>query len=140
MIYLTRPQLAEIVRHLAGAYPAEGCGLLLGRREAGEDRVEEVRPLANASGEGRSGFYEMDAADLLAAEKAAGTRGLAVLGAFHSHPDGTGRPSAVDLERAWDGYSYLIAAIRGGEAAEWNCWIFREKGKTFEPRVVRLSG
>ena len=139
MIRLTRSQLMSLAGHLEAAYPNEACGLLVGRREGDLDLVAEARPVPNATAARRGDRYEMDPAELLAAERAARAAGASVLGVFHSHPDGAARPSPVDLERAWDGYVYLIVSIREGRAGEWNCWILKEKERKFASLAVRLE-
>ena len=139
MVILKRTHLAEITRHLEESYPDEACGVLIGRREGDGYRVLEASPVPNASSDRAGDRYEMAPEALLAAERAARDSGRAVIGAFHSHPNGAGRPSPVDLERAWGEYCYLIVSVRGGEAAEWACWVLNEKERRFEPIVVRLE-
>jgi proteasome lid subunit RPN8/RPN11 len=45
------------------------------------------------------------------------TRGLEVVGFYHSHPDHPARPSATDLAEAhWFGCSYVITRVERGRA------------------------
>src|SRR6058998_2028134 len=100
--------------HLCGAYPEEGCGVLLGR-EVGEVReVERLIALENQRSESRGNRYLIAPEQFLAAEREARDRGLEVLGFFHSHPDHPPRPSAFDLEQAWPYYSYVIVSLERG--------------------------
>src|SRR6185436_20304185 len=96
-----RPEhVRELHAHLAGAYPEEGCGILLGR-EAGEGfAVERWLPLGNRSEETRERRYLIAPEDILTAERQARDDGLDVIGFAHSHPDHPATPSAFDLEHA----------------------------------------
>jgi proteasome lid subunit RPN8/RPN11 len=69
------------------AFPAEACGLLLGQ----EGHIMEARACANVAPDPLRHF-EIDPAALIAAHRASRAGGLAVLGYFHSHPNGLARP------------------------------------------------
>lgn len=146
MICLSRSLVAELFAHLEAHYPYEACGVFLGTK--GErsadgrqmDRVTAVRAIPNLNTERARDRYEMDPRELLAAEKEARAAGTSVIGVWHSHPDHPARPSSTDLERAWPAYTYLIASIREGTAAEWTCWMLNEAGTAFEPVIVKLAG
>ena len=100
--------------------------------------VTGIRPIPNLNIERAHDRYEMDPKELLAAEREARAQGVSVIGVYHSHPDHPARPSAHDLERAWNDLTYMIVSIRQGKAAEWTCWLLNEAEKVFEPQVVRL--
>ncbi len=93
--------LAEIRRHLAAAYPTEGCGLLVGTRGPnGDVVVRRQLPVPNrraADGGGRT-RYLIGPEDFLTAERDARQASLVVVGTYHSHPDVPARPSAYDTE------------------------------------------
>lgn len=98
----------------AAAYPGEACGLLLGRREADELRVELFWPAVNAAGDPRQ-TYLVPPLELLAADGEARRTGREIVGIWHSHPDAPAWPSRRDRDEAWEGYSYGIhAATREG--------------------------
>jgi len=122
-----KEQLATVEAHGRAAYPAEACGLLLGR--TADDGVREalrVRPARNLDAERARDRYLLDPADRLAAEREAAADGLAVVGVYHSHPDHDAYFSRTDLERSeeyqWGepwvppAYTYLVTSVRGGEA------------------------
>lgn len=144
MITLARGLLGEMLRHLENGYPREACGVILGRQagwQGGEaHRVTEVRPISSTEGEFPRKRYSMDSRELLEADEAARRRGDSLIGVYHSHPDGPARPSAVDLGQAWPAYTYLVASVRRGAAAEWACWVLDGAREAFRPRVVRLTG
>ena len=107
----------EILRHARGAMPEECCGVLVGTFAAGEWTVVEAVALENVSSADRHVRYEADPRGILAADKAARARGLDVIGFYHSHPVGEGRPSGEDLRLAWEGYLYVIAEMDEGRGA-----------------------
>lgn len=90
------------------ALPNECCGLLIGAAA----RIERAAPARNLRP--RPDRYLIDPADHCAALRAARAAGLEVVGAYHSHPDGTLRPSAVDCREA--SYAEFIYAIVAPEA------------------------
>lgn len=131
---------AEVAGHLEAAYPAEGCGVLLGSREDGARRVRETVRAPN-QWDGRDDRYAVDPdllRELMVGEEEGGP---AVLGFYHSHPDAEPVPSATDREHGWPWYHYLIVAVAGGEAGEARLWQFRGTGEPpREGRAVRLEG
>jgi proteasome lid subunit RPN8/RPN11 len=101
----------DIVDHAHEAAPAECCGLLIGTAES---IVEAARTTNLASDPNR---FEMDPGDHIRARREARTRGLDVLGFYHSHPRSPAVPSARDRAEAWyPGYLYLIVSVRAEPA------------------------
>jgi len=93
-----------ILAHAREAAPEECCGLLVGTGGHVHRAVPARNVLASRD------RYLIDPADHFAARRAARADGLAVIGAYHSHPEGPLRPSAVDLAEAFDtGFVYVIA-------------------------------
>ncbi|MEO8722167.1 MAG: M67 family metallopeptidase [Sphingobium sp.] len=96
--------LAEVSRD------AEVCGLLLGRKDGGQERVEAILPAANVAPDPTRRF-ELDPAVLLAAHRHARAGGPEIVGHYHSHPSGSVEPSAWDARMAHDdGALWLIVA------------------------------
>lgn len=87
------------------AAPRECCGLLIGR---GQD-VLRAHPARNVAAD--ASRYEIAPEDHFAALRAARADGLAVLGAYHSHPAGPPVPSATDRSEAVGEFFYLIAGL-----------------------------
>lgn len=118
-------QLAAIVGHALAAYPEECCGLLLGDGGLQDARVGAVLPVENRHAQPRRGFeLAVDAIACALAQERRG--GRAVLGVYHSHPDGTPVPSVRDEREAWAGWSYLIVPVIDGACGEPRC--FRRDG------------
>lgn len=138
IIEIPREVLERIHRHGENSYPEEGAGLLLGRIEIERKRVEDILALPNArEDEARRNRYLLSPEDYLKGEDEAASRGLEVIGAFHSHPDHPELPSDFDQEWAWPAFSYLITSIRNGKAVASRSWCLRDDRSTFiEERTV----
>jgi proteasome lid subunit RPN8/RPN11 len=112
-LLVTRALLHQLRDRAAAAHPREACGILLGR----DDRIEEARGCANVHPDPASHF-EIDPQALIDAHRAARAGGPAVIGYYHSHPQGTAEPSAVDrASAACDGRVWAI--IAGQEVCFW---------------------
>lgn len=97
---------SRIISHAATDAPREACGILFGTL----DSIEDAIPTANVAASPERGF-EIDPAALLRAHRDARGRGQAVVGWYHSHPNGSSEPSATDAARAVeDGKLWLIVA------------------------------
>jgi proteasome lid subunit RPN8/RPN11 len=127
-----------VQRHLRGAYPEEGCGVLLGGDQDGRREVRRVVPLENRRDESRRNRYLIDPEQLLRVDREARAEGLEVVGFFHSHPDHPASPSAFDLEHAWPYYSYLIVSVQEGRVAEARSWRLAEDRSRFEPEDIEI--
>ena len=110
--------LEEIRRHGAAAYPAECCGVMLGR-SGGTDAKEVVRlwPAVNRRTDDPH-RYLIAPEDLRRLEREVQGEGLEIVGYYHSHPDHPAEPSAYDAAHAWPWYSYLIVRIEQGQPRE----------------------
>ncbi len=102
----------QILEEARLAHPAECCGLLEGAREGGRFRIAALYPARNlSSGPHR---FEIDPRDRIAAQRRARERAAAaVIGCYHSHPDGRAMPSIAD--RAGAGEDDFLWLIAGGE-------------------------
>ncbi len=102
-----RRQLELVVE---AAYPFEACGVMIGNAGRRRVVVEDVFHARNLNTERARDRFLLDPEDHLAVDRAARRRGLDVVGFWHSHPDRPARPSATDLEAAWQDHSYLIVS------------------------------
>jgi len=137
MLWLPEEERARIGEWVRGDSPRESCGLLIGRsREGGAlvVRAERARNLELSEPERR---YELDPGDWVAAEGAARSEGLAVVGIWHSHPGGRAVPSAADLAGAYPGYAYLVVGLGATGELEYGCW--RLSGARFEREPIGES-
>jgi proteasome lid subunit RPN8/RPN11 len=123
---------AAIRAHGAETYPNECCGALIGRNGV----VTEVYALPNTTDEGPRRRFLVRPQDYREAEKRASAAGGDLLGFYHSHPDHPARPSQYDLDHAWPFFSYIIVAVRSGQADDMTSWRLREDRSTFDPEEL----
>ena len=96
-----------MVAHAREAAPDECCGVLLGR---GGVIVEAVR--ARNAAEHAATRFLIDPKDHIDARREARTRGLDVVGFYHSHPRSGAAPSDTDrAEAAYPGSLYVIVGL-----------------------------
>ncbi len=133
--------------HLHGerAFPNECCGFLLGKQDAGVQRVEKVMPAVNEHGEEEQ-YHRFTITPFASfkAEKAARAAGLDILGHYHSHPDAPARPSSgfadSDLDNAtWPGYAFAIVSVMAGKAVDLTSWQLAEDRSKFESQPVTIA-
>ena len=108
-----RRVLESIVVHSHREQPRECCGLLIGT----DDDVFEAVAAANVASDPLR-EYEVSPLDHFAEIRrcrASTARGfpLEVVGGYHSHPRSAPEPSPTDLERAFEGFLYVIAGPIG---------------------------
>lgn len=103
-------------------YPHETCGLLIGRQTEGVVEVVDLVQARNLNQERAQDRYELDPEDFVVADQAAREQGLEIVGIWHSHPDHPAKPSETDRERAWEGWSYLIASVNSKGMDDLRAW------------------
>ncbi len=131
--------LLAIGRAAEAAYPHEGCGALLGRRDGGPCVTEAVL-IPNAETTSPRVRFEVSPKDFMSVEREAEARGLALLGFWHSHPDHAARPSPTDREYAWEGLLTVIVSVRQGEARDLGAWSISGPDAPFEALGIRERG
>jgi len=96
----------------------EACALLMGERTGNKVVVKDLALSDNVSDGDRGANFEIDPEVYLAAQKAARVGAPAVVGVWHSHPDGEPFPSDADRQRSHEpGWLWLITAV-GRSSAE----------------------
>jgi proteasome lid subunit RPN8/RPN11 len=151
---------AQLEQEAKAAFPRECCGLIEGvlalsqpayveasagrqilpvRRSLGEGgskgEIKALHPMSNIASEADS--FEIDpAAHIALLRKLRGT-GRAIIGCYHSHPNGRAEPSARDIARAAEvDFLWLIAALRN-EDADPETGAFVWTGSCFAPVIVK---
>jgi len=119
---------ARLLELACARYPAEACGLLVGRRSGRGAAVTAVREARNLNTERARDRYELDPADHLAALDLAQAAGLDLVGVWHSHPDHPAVPSETDRREAWPGWSYVIVSVAAGEPDGLRSWHLLDQG------------
>lgn len=140
-LHLQGTVLADLVALAEEGYPFEVCGLLVGLADAAGPRVLRLVAAKNLSTDRAADRYQLDPDDFVSADRAARHGGLEILGIWHTHPDSPAWPSVTDQEAAWEGYSYLIASVRGdgereGRVAELRSWRLGEERLFLEEPLV----
>ncbi len=109
---ISNTALAGVLAHAREALPNECCGLLLGS----PGRIETALRARNLE-ESPTRFL-IDPLDHFTAIRMARLNGRAVLGVYHSHPNGPEHPSPRDAaEATYKEYVYLIV-VPGNAATE----------------------
>ena len=142
MISLTEEQRAAVRAHGERDYPYECCGLLAGRfAPDGRKEVVETYPISNArEEEAKRTRFLIRPEELMRGERHARSRGLDVIGFYHSHPDEAAVPSAYDLEHAWPTYSYIVVSVRAGRAADLRSWEMEPDRSGFSEEEIGTAG
>lgn len=112
------------------AYPKECCGLLIGREEGADLVVTKVQPSVNQDPDGGARAFEVDPALILHWHRQLRGTPARIIGHYHSHPNEPARPSATDLERAWEpGMIWLILSVGRGKLTELGAFRYVEEGR-----------
>ncbi len=140
MLIVERSVADTIFSLAVESYPFEGCGLMLGKVENGDNVALSAYPVPNRwpVEEERRVRFRIDEGDMLEAELLAAELGLDVIGVFHSHPDHPPEASPRDLAWAtWNGYSYLITEARDGIHGQSRSWqLSADRSGFCEEKIV----
>jgi proteasome lid subunit RPN8/RPN11 len=120
--------LEEIRRHAVETYPDECCGALI----ASDGRIVEAYRLPNTTAAAARRRFQISPSDYRRSEQRATEQQGALAGFYHSHPDHPARPSRHDLEQAWPNLTYVIVAVRAGDAGEITSWRLRDDRSGFD--------
>ena len=92
------------------AYPRECCGLLEGNISGEVAQISALHPMPNIATE--SNRFEIDPSSHIPLLRDLRGSGRAVIGCYHSHPNGRGGPSERDRASAdEEGFLWLITAV-----------------------------
>ena len=138
-IKLSAEDWKRIEQHGAAAYPNECCGMLLGKEEQDCKQVVDLLPLPNAREDSPRNRFLILPEDFVRSDQEARSRGLDIIGFYHSHPDHPARPSEYDREHAWPWYTYLILGVQDGVPGELTGWLLSEDRSQFFPEELRVS-
>ena len=130
---------AAIRRHGQDSYGDEACGVIYGTCQNGSKVVLAVDPLANARDGERHRRFLITPHDYLRAEEGASSRGMELLGFYHSHPNHPAYPSDYDLEHAWPVFSYVIVSVRDGEPKEMRSFVLESDRSRFTEEEIQIT-
>ena len=138
MLRLSQALADQISAHATETYPLECCGLTVAREDGSGWVAEAVHPSENLSDNPQTRF-EVDMRLRLTLQKDLRGTGSAVIGHYHSHPDGPPAPSAKDLEQAWeDRLVWVIVGVEGGNSTL-KAYEYRDDEKAFLPLAVEAT-
>lgn len=142
MILLMEATHLKIMADAAeAAWPAEACGLIVGRGKGQLIRVTRIVPAANLITDDPHRF-ELDPTARLTLERElrdADSRDR-IIGHYHSHPDGTAAPSATDRAMTHEpDLAWVIIGVTDGQAIQTLAHRLDEKRGAFRPVPIRTQ-
>jgi integrative and conjugative element protein (TIGR02256 family) len=138
-IVLSASQRAQIVSIAERAYPAECCGLLVGRDDAdGIIVVTRIVESRNVRTDRARDRFEIDPQVRISVERELRGGTDRVVGHYHSHPDHPAQPSATDLEMAFEpDLVWVIVGIAKGHLDAFNAFRLDRDNGTFISVTIR---
>ena len=113
MLRMSTDAYQVMLGHCYDGLPNEACGLIAGpasMASAAGARASVTYPTANTAASAR--VYTVEPRDHLRAERDAESRGLEILGVFHSHTHTVAYPSPTDVAQAPDpNWHYVIVSL-----------------------------
>lgn len=132
---------AAIRGHGEETFPNECCGFMLGSVNGENRRVIELMRADNDREDGEQYHrFLITPEAYMKSEKAARSKGLDIVGFYHSHPNARARPSQYDLDQAWPFYSYVIVSVMDKTADTMTSWILRDDRSAFDEEDIALEG
>ena len=123
MISIERAAWDVMVDHAQKTYPNECCGAMIGAIDGDQKNVSVAITLENAFNGAKGARYELSQDDLLKADAEARSRGMDLIGIFHSHPDCDAYFSKTDLENSCPWYSFVVLSIKDGKFDHANSFL-----------------
>lgn len=139
-IILSQTLQARIFEHLQSTYPNEGGGFLLGRIESEDIRIQETIQIQNVFAEEEQYHrYAMTPQDWMRLEDEADSRGLTLVGYYHSHPDSPAIPSIYDRDHALPNFVYIITQVQQAQAVDMRGWRLRPDRTQFDAETLIIE-
>ena len=123
ILQITKSEIEKIKQHAEQGYPHEVVGILAGKRQ--NNVVTEVQNLINERGD-TNNRYKVSALTLFRSEQELESRGLEIVGYYHSHPDHPSQYSEYDKDHALPNMSYLILSVMKGQSNTLQSWRLTE--------------
>ena len=123
ILQIQKSELEKIKQHAEQGYPHEVVGILAGKRQ--NNVVTEVQNLINERGD-TNNRYKVSALTLFRSEQELESRGLEIVGYYHSHPDHPSQYSEYDKDHALPNMSYLILSVMKGQSNTLQSWRLTE--------------
>lgn len=110
MVYVAANCVNKIIKLALDGILEEVCGILSGKKIADDIYITEIYPVENVKHSEKSFF--MNISEQFSASKDMRSKGLILLGNYHSHPKNTAIPSETDMKFAYSNDAiYLIISL-----------------------------
>jgi proteasome lid subunit RPN8/RPN11 len=123
MIQIEKEAWRLMIEHAQDTYPNECCGAMIGHIDGDTKTVKVAVALDNAYAGAQGARYELRPEDLMKADREARSRGMDLIGIFHSHPDCDAYFSETDLKNSCPWYSFVVLSIKGGRFDHANSFL-----------------
>jgi proteasome lid subunit RPN8/RPN11 len=111
MVILTKQQYEDMLVHTGSSLPNEACGLLGGRIEGEDKKVEKIYVMENIDNSPE--HFSMSVKEQFRVIADIRANGWQLIGNYHSHPASPSWPSEEDKRFALDAsLSYLILSLQ----------------------------
>ncbi len=135
---------AKIWQHGVETYPHECCGALLGHdantaaQPSKPREILDLFRLINRCEDSPQNRFSATPRDVMDADRAAQSRGLEIVGWYHSHPDHPAEPSEYDREHAWPWYSYIIVSVQKGIPQQVTSWQLNDDRAGYTQEFIEI--
>jgi proteasome lid subunit RPN8/RPN11 len=138
-VILSQGLQGRIFAQMESTYPNEGGGFLLGSLVEGAVHVADIIQIDNVfEQEEQYHRYAMTPQDWARLEDEADTRGLTLIGYYHSHPDSPAVPSLYDRDHALPNFTYIITSVQDGKAVDMRVWRLRTDRTQFDADTLSI--
>ncbi|RMF79243.1 MAG: M67 family peptidase [Chloroflexi bacterium] len=139
-VLLSKQLQAQIFEQMEATFPNEGGGFLLGDKDGDTTTITDVIAIENVfESEEQYHRYAMTPQDWMRLEDEADSRGLTLLGYYHSHPNSPAIPSEYDREHALPNFVYIITSVQNGKAVDMRVWRLRKDRSQFDAGVLNVE-
>lgn len=138
MIRLAGSVFIEIEAAVLSAYPNEACGLLIGRKTGKITIVDEIAPSPNVTTSNKADSFELDPQVRFYTMRRLRGTDQAIIGHFHSHPNGLAQPSARDLAQAYEPeLIWVIAGVTANRLQDLRAFRLNKKATGFDEMALQ---
>ena len=124
VIRIDRLSIFGMKTHASLRYPDECCGLMFGQRTENKTvKIQECVPLNNMEDSLQSKrHFTVSPMSVWSVEKAAGKRGMEIIGIYNSHPNTGAYLSKEDEEKMIPGQIYAVVSVGNEGCRELRMW------------------
>jgi len=131
---ILRQALDSVLFHSQLSWPRECCGILMSQDED-MSQIELVYWGENAETDRPETRFALDHKSHINAVEMECAGDAWIVGYYHSHPGGAGRPSCRDIPETVSGTMHMIVGVENG-SVEWTAGRFRNGRFVQEPLEI----